>query len=116
MLLFYLIYKTTFRMKVAERKLQNQYTELLYNREELRQVAFRDPLTGLPNRLALYDNLKLLKDASLLYLDLDDFKYVNDTLGHVFGDRLIQEISDRISLGFLPRNSCTDSEEMNGSS
>ncbi|WP_182302561.1 putative bifunctional diguanylate cyclase/phosphodiesterase [Cohnella cholangitidis] len=102
LLLFYLIYRTTFRMRLAERKLHNQYSELLNNREELRQVAFRDQLTGLPNRLALYENLTLLKDASLLYVDLDDFKYVNDTLGHAFGDRLLREVSARLTSGLLP--------------
>ncbi|WP_205700001.1 putative bifunctional diguanylate cyclase/phosphodiesterase [Cohnella luojiensis] len=101
-LLFILIYRATFRMSVAEQKLHNQYTELLNSREELRQVAFRDPLTGLPNRLALYENLTLLKDASLFYVDLDDFKYTNDTLGHAFGDRLIKEISTRLIGDLLP--------------
>ncbi|WP_239618565.1 putative bifunctional diguanylate cyclase/phosphodiesterase [Cohnella mopanensis] len=102
LLLLYLIYRTTLRMRVAERKLHNQYTELLNNREELRKIAYRDQLTGLPNRLALYENLTLLKDASLFYVDLDDFKYVNDTLGHAFGDRLLREISTRIVNGLLP--------------
>lgn len=96
-LLFYLIYRTTLHMSIAEHKLHNQYTELLQSREELRQVAFRDQLTGLPNRLAIYENMTILKDSSLFYVDLDDFKYVNDTLGHAFGDRLIVEISDRLS-------------------
>ncbi|MCD9024992.1 putative bifunctional diguanylate cyclase/phosphodiesterase [Cohnella silvisoli] len=99
LLLYYLIYKATLRMSVAERKLQHQYTELLHNREELRSIAFKDQLTGLPNRLALYENLTFLKDASLFYVDLDDFKYVNDTLGHAFGDRLIKEVSARIAGG-----------------
>jgi diguanylate cyclase (GGDEF)-like protein len=99
LMLCYLIYKTTFRMSVAERKLHNQYTELLHNREELRSVAFKDQLTGLPNRLALYENLTMLKDASLFYIDLDDFKYVNDSLGHAFGDRLIREVSTRLIEG-----------------
>ncbi|WP_256761102.1 bifunctional diguanylate cyclase/phosphodiesterase [Cohnella sp. WQ 127256] len=96
LMLFYLIYRTTFRMRVTERKLHNHYTEMLNNREELRQAAFRDQLTGLPNRLALFENLTILKDASLFYIDLDDFKYVNDTHGHVFGDLLIKEISTRL--------------------
>lgn len=95
-LLFYLIYKVTRRMSAAEVKLQHQYLELLDNREKLRHVAFRDQLTGLPNRLALYENLTSLKDVSLFYLDLDDFKYINDTLGHAFGDRLIGIISERL--------------------
>ncbi|BBI35423.1 putative bifunctional diguanylate cyclase/phosphodiesterase [Cohnella abietis] len=95
-LLFYLIYKATLRMRVAERKLHNQYMELLNSREELRHIAFRDQLTGLPNRLALNEIVILHKNTSLLHLDLDEFKYVNDTLGHAFGDRLVQEFSKRL--------------------
>ncbi|MFC5407054.1 putative bifunctional diguanylate cyclase/phosphodiesterase [Cohnella soli] len=105
-LLFYLIYKATFRMSVAERKLHNQFTELLNSREELRNVAFQDQLTGLPNRLALYENLGLLKDVSLFYIDLDDFKYVNDSLGHEFGDQLVRAVSARLSEGL------TESEQL----
>jgi diguanylate cyclase (GGDEF)-like protein len=102
LLLFYLINKVMLKMSTAERKLHDQYLELLDNREKLHQIAFRDQLTGLPNRLALYENLILLKDVSLFYLDLDDFKYVNDTLGHVFGDRLIGEISERLNATLKP--------------
>jgi diguanylate cyclase len=98
-LLFYLIYRTTLRMSAAERQLHEQYEELLDNREKLRQIAFRDSLTALPNRLALYENVTILQGASFYYVDLDDFKYVNDTLGHVFGDRLIMVVSERLQSG-----------------
>lgn len=102
LLLFFSINKVMLRMSKAERKLHDQYVELLDNREKLRLIAFYDQLTGLPNRLALYENITLLKDASLFYFDLDDFKYANDTQGHAFGDRLICEISERVKNNLKP--------------
>ena len=68
---------------------------------ELARMAYSDPLTGLANRRAL---LQALEDgaaaqsqrASLLLLDLDGFKNVNDTRGHDFGDELLVEVSRRI--------------------
>lgn len=69
--------------------------------EEARQLAFFDPLTGLPNRRHLLDQLAALSDdphpgshfAALLLIDLDHFKRVNDLLGHQQGDQLLQRIT-----------------------
>jgi len=70
---------------------------------QLKILAFHDPLTGLPNRRLLNEQLKqeiqhLLRNkgqAALLYVDLDDFKRINDSMGHEVGDELLQHISDR---------------------
>ncbi|MBD9354956.1 putative bifunctional diguanylate cyclase/phosphodiesterase [Methylomonas albis] len=70
----------------------------------LERQAFYDELTGLANRTLLKDHLQLALSQShrrqssmaLLFLDLDRFKYVNDTLGHSFGDLLLQEVSTRL--------------------
>ena len=66
--------------------------------------AFHDPLTGLPNRTFLRQRLELLlsevqwsdRGLALMFVDLDQFKAVNDTLGHSVGDRLLQQAAARL--------------------
>jgi len=79
---------------------------LLGRRErELRQSAYYDPLTALPNRALLRDRLhQALVTAerhdhmgAVLYIDLDRFKTINDSLGHAVGDRLLQAVADCLS-------------------
>ncbi len=70
----------------------------------LHQLAFYDTLTGLPNRAMLSERLtKALKHArtnqslaALLFIDMDNFKLINDSLGHGFGDKLLKVIAERI--------------------
>ncbi len=72
--------------------------------DELRQMAFYDPLTGLPNRLLLYDRIKSAINQfkrhhqllALCYMDLDGFKPINDTHGHNVGDQILKEIGQRL--------------------
>jgi diguanylate cyclase (GGDEF)-like protein/PAS domain S-box-containing protein len=72
--------------------------------DEIYNLAFFDPLTGLPNRRLLMDRLSQAvtvsgrtgQKAALLFLDLDNFKNLNDTLGHDFGDLLLQQTSQRL--------------------
>jgi len=72
--------------------------------EAIEQLAFYDPLTKLPNRRLLLDRLNhaLLdvartgKRGALLFIDLDHFKTLNDTLGHYVGDMLLQQVADRL--------------------
>jgi Amt family ammonium transporter len=72
--------------------------------EQLRHLAFHDPLTGLPNRALFEDRLdQALKRSradhgtvAVLFLDLDRFKVVNDTLGHTAGDGLLSDVAKRL--------------------
>jgi len=70
--------------------------------EQLRQRAFHDPLTGLANRARLEERLSRMLErengtVALLFVDLDNFKMVNDSLGHAAGDRFLTEIARRLS-------------------
>lgn len=74
------------------------------NEEKINQMIYRDPLTGLPNRLLLNDRLAQALDQAnnnkqtlgIMFIDLDRFKYINDTLGHAVGDELLIEVAKRI--------------------
>lgn len=80
-------------------------TERKRSEDQVRQLAYHDGLTGLPNRMLFQDRLTVeLSRAerhgtklALLMLDLDKFKAVNDTLGHHAGDQLLREASHRMS-------------------
>lgn len=71
---------------------------------EIYNLAFYDALTGLPNRRLLVDRLKVAlsvsgrtrKYGALLFLDLDNFKTLNDSLGHEYGDLLLVEVANRL--------------------
>ena len=79
-------------------------TEYKRNEDESRRLAFYDALTGLPNRRLLLDRLsqalvttaRNLRQAALLFIDLDNFKDLNDTMGHDLGDRLLEKVANRL--------------------
>ncbi|MFT5533669.1 MAG: diguanylate cyclase (GGDEF)-like protein/PAS domain S-box-containing protein [Burkholderiaceae bacterium] len=80
-------------------------TERTANEAEIQHLAFYDSLTGLPNRLLLLDRLQQVQGSrmrahhagALLFIDLDNFKTLNDTLGHDMGDLLLQQVARRLS-------------------
>jgi len=78
----------------------------------LKQLAHYDVLTNLPNRVLFYERLKSeLAEAvrlncpmAVLFIDVDRFKYVNDTLGHAAGDKLLQQVAGRLSQAVRARD------------
>jgi diguanylate cyclase (GGDEF)-like protein/PAS domain S-box-containing protein len=80
-------------------------TERKAAEEQIRQLAFYDPLTQLPNRQLLLDRIKralVLSERSglkgaLLFIDMDNFKSINDTMGHAMGDKLLQQVAERLN-------------------
>ncbi|MFH1302451.1 MAG: EAL domain-containing protein, partial [Planctomycetota bacterium] len=70
--------------------------------ERLQQLAHHDPLTGLPNRVAILESIQKVIDLrsgkhfALLFMDIDRFKLINDSLGHDVGDKLLQEFATRL--------------------
>ncbi len=82
----------------------NDITESKAAADEIERLAFYDPLTGLPNRRLLWDRLKSAlassnrsqKNGALLFLDMDNFKTLNDSLGHDMGDLMLQQVGQRL--------------------
>jgi diguanylate cyclase (GGDEF)-like protein len=92
------------RQYVSLRQNWRLTNQLAQREEQLRYQAFHDGLTGLANRALFRDRLEHavdlhardLRPVSLLFLDLDDFKIVNDTLGHGAGDQLLIRVAERL--------------------
>jgi diguanylate cyclase (GGDEF)-like protein/PAS domain S-box-containing protein len=79
-------------------------TDIKQKEEKIKYQAEHDPLTGLPNRALFYDRLDMnlararrnKEMLAVLFLDLDNFKQTNDTLGHAMGDLLLKEVAARL--------------------
>ncbi len=92
------------RVQARTAELQAEVHERRSAEARLDHLAHHDPLTGLPNRLMFTEHLKKSisnaargeRRLAVLFIDLDRFKEVNDTLGHAFGDKLLVEVTHRL--------------------
>jgi diguanylate cyclase (GGDEF)-like protein len=90
--------------RAFDRRMAELSRELASERETLVHQALHDPLTGLPNRVLLYDRIaqavlasqRYARPFAILAIDLDGFKAVNDSLGHDGGDVVLQQVADRL--------------------
>lgn len=81
-------------------------TEKLAAQKRIEQLAYTDPLTGLPNRLMLSERVTYALQLAqrnqvgfaVIFLDLDRFKHINDSLGHMLGDRVLIEVANRLKM------------------
>jgi len=86
--------------------LQDEILRLQNQVQELESLRFRDDLTGLPNRAGLSDRFTVAQAYAkrtngsivVMMVDIDEFKTINDTLGHKEGDNVLCEVSERLSL------------------
>lgn len=108
----------------------NAFNALKRQEDRLRYLAYYDPLTSLPNRRSFNEQLnRILKrsqrrssNAALLFIDLDHFKRINDSIGHGRGDRLLVEIAKRLTLelreddaiNYLTENNAEDLDDISG--
>lgn len=87
-------------LTASEEELIAQVNEIEEQKEYINFLAFHDPLTGLPNRRKFIETAKdkLINSGggAIILLDIDDFKGINDTLGHVFGDRVLEVLAVRL--------------------
>lgn len=100
------LYNEELETKVAERTsaLSKSLEKLEESRRQLHQQANHDALTGLPNRLLLGLRLELSlqqasrqqKQLAVVFIDIDRFKQINDSLGHRLGDELLQQVAHRL--------------------
>ncbi|GAB2180242.1 EAL domain-containing protein [Denitratisoma sp. agr-D3] len=98
------VQERTLELATANAQLQDEIFERMQTEQRIWHLAHHDTLTGLPNRALLQDRLGQAINQALrrntrgavLFLDLDRFKSINDSLGHAIGDELLKNIADRL--------------------
>ncbi len=106
------IYILVHNIKRLMLSLQRENTKVQNSRAEIQHLAHHDTLTNLPNRfygeelfsLSLATCLKKEQNLAVLFFDLDNFKPVNDALGHAAGDKLLEQLAKRLSKNLDPEH------------
>ncbi|WP_455715125.1 putative bifunctional diguanylate cyclase/phosphodiesterase [Anaerosporobacter sp.] len=90
-------------VSLAQKELETKYEELKRSEENNKKIAYTDYLTELPNRTAFTERLDHVMNTlrkeevvAVMYIDLDDFKNINDILGHSYGDELLIDVTHRL--------------------
>lgn len=106
-LMYFLVNRALKNLSKAKEQLVARNKELFDAKEKITHLAYFDHLTGLPNMITLNDKIASILESedrfALLFIDIDNFKYINDTLGHSFGDDLLKKMSGVIA-GALEKN------------
>ena len=94
-------------MEGSKKEAATSYEQLTALKKKLYDMAYFDQLTGLRNQMSLQEDIGRITGTgskfALLFLDIDNFKYVNDTLGHSFGNLILKEISFKLA-GLMEEN------------
>ncbi|TCQ00588.1 EAL domain-containing protein [Serpentinicella alkaliphila] len=81
-------------------RVNKSFHQLKEKEEYISHIAYHDPLTNLPNRRLftekLESELNSNRSGAVMILDIDNFKGINDTLGHIFGDKVLQKVADNL--------------------
>jgi diguanylate cyclase (GGDEF)-like protein len=99
--------RATAELRRDIRRREEVEAALRESEEQLRHLAFHDPLTGLANRMLFYDRLdhalathgRKRRTFAVLFIDLDGFKEINDRLGHDAGDTVLRAVAERLRAG-----------------
>ena len=98
------VQERTCELSNVNMQLENEMYAKIAREEEITKLAFSDQLTGLSNRRSFNDKLNEIiygavqdeKSIAIMFMDLDNFKMINDTLGHAQGDELLKKVAGRL--------------------